>query len=259
MLFRSNARQLRHLQAVERVRLELLAAQINARPGEALQDHLQRLLSPGMLVWIVGQPLRSQAMPRMAAGFAVPIRLSALLQRAESQMRTPGPHEFRVGQLSYVSSGLTVPALEPRGLVKLGFLSDVTDDQAQEQFVQNLLAASALLTTLMTGLLLRPAIRSGLKPLEELSARLERVQTETLAQQQIPLEGQPLELLPIAEAFNRLLQRLAEAWERQSTFVNGVSHELRTPITIIGGYARRLARDNEKAQLSPQQIGRAHV
>ncbi|MFN7899575.1 MAG: sensor histidine kinase [Synechococcaceae cyanobacterium] len=250
-LLSANARRLRHLQAVERVRLELLAAQINSRKGEGLQDHLRRLLTPGMVVWMTGQSQRPQAMPRTAAGFAVPIPLPELLKQAEAHMGKAGPQEFRVGQLNYVSSGLTVPVLSPRGKVRLGFLSDVTEDQGQEQVVQNLLAASALVTTLLTGLLLRPAISSGLQPLGELSSRLERIQTETLAQQQIQLEDQPVELLPIAEAFNRLLQRLAEAWERQRTFVNGVSHELRTPITIIGGYARRLARDAEA--LTPRQ------
>jgi two-component system OmpR family sensor kinase len=255
-LLSANARRLRHSQAVERIRQELLAAQITARKGEGLQDHLRRMLTPGMVVWIPGKPLSPKGMPSIAAGFAVPIPLPDLLRLAESHMRRPGPHEFRVGLLSYVSSSLSVPVLNPRGMVRLGFISDVTDDQGQEQFVQNLLAASALITTLITGLLLRPAIRSGLQPLDELGSRLERIQTDSLAQQQIRLEDQPVELLPIAEAFNRLLQRLAEAWERQRTFVNGVSHELRTPITIIGGYARRLARGSEA--LSPpqrQQLG----
>jgi two-component system OmpR family sensor kinase len=250
-LLSANTRRLRHSQAVERIRQELLAAQIDERDGGGLHEHLRRLLTPGLVVWIVGQPLHRQGLPSIATGFALPIPLPKLLQLAETRMRSSGPQEFRVGQWSYVSSALSVSVLNPRGMVRLGFISDVSEDQAQEQFVQILLAASALITTLMTGLLLRPAIRSGLQPLDELGLRLERIHTDTLAQQQIPLDNQPVELLPIAEAFNRLLQRLAEAWERQRTFVNGVSHELRTPITIIGGYARRLARGAD--ELSPRQ------
>jgi hypothetical protein len=250
-LLSSNARRLRHSQAVERIRQELLAAQISERKGDGLREHLRRVLTPGMVVWIAGKPLHRQGMPSIAAGFAMSIPLPKLLKLAESQIGDGGPQEFRVGQWSYVSSVLSVPELTPRGMVRLGFISDVTEDQAQEQFLQILLAVSALITTLITGLLLRPAISSGLKPLDELGMRLEQIQTDSLAQQQIQLENQPIELLPIAEAFNRLLQRLSEAWERQGTFVNGVSHELRTPITIIGGYARRLAREAEP--LSPRQ------
>jgi two-component system OmpR family sensor kinase len=250
-LLSTNARLLRHSQAVERIRQELLAAQIGNRKGDDLRDHLRRLLTPGMVVWIAGQPLRRESKASIAAGFAVSIPLPELLRLAESQIGNSGPTEFRVGQRSYVSSALNLPEVPPRSMVRLGFISDVTDDQAQEHFLQILLAASALITTLITGLLLRPAIRSGLKPLDELGARLEQIQTSSLAQQQIRLEDQPVELLQIAESFNRLLQRLSEAWDRQCTFVNGISHELRTPITIIGGYARRLTRTAE--ELSPRQ------
>ncbi len=242
-LLSAHARRLRHLQAVERIRLELLTAQSHVAEPSRLQQQLNRLVAPGMVVWIVGSPLRPQTLPRVSAGFAMPISLPRLLRRAEALMGPPEPQELRIGQLTFLSSSLRVPLLNRREPLRIGFISDVSDDQAQEQVVQLLLVASGLITTLITGLLLRLAIRYGLQPLQDLGARLERIQLDSLAHQQLPLESQPIELLPIAVAFNGLLQRLAEAWDRQSTFVNGVSHELRTPITIIGGYARRLARD----------------
>ena len=37
--------------------------------------------------------------------------------------------------------------------------------------------------------------------------------------------------------------RLAAAWARERSFVDGVAHELRTPITVISGHAQRLQAD----------------
>ncbi len=136
-LLSANARRLRHSQAVERIRQELLAAQIGDRKGDDLRDHLQRLLTPGMVVWIAGQPLRRQSMPSIAAGFAMSIPLPRLLQLAESHLGHGGPQEFRVGQWTYVSSALSVPELTPRGMVRLGFISDVTDDQPRSSFCRS--------------------------------------------------------------------------------------------------------------------------
>jgi signal transduction histidine kinase len=46
----------------------------------------------------------------------------------------------------------------------------------------------------------------------------------------------------LAESFNHMLDRLADAFARQSDFVADASHELRTPLTIIRGQLEVLAR-----------------
>jgi signal transduction histidine kinase len=49
------------------------------------------------------------------------------------------------------------------------------------------------------------------------------------------------EVRVLAEAFNRMLDRLAEAFDSQRAFVADASHELRTPLTIIRGQLEVLA------------------
>jgi signal transduction histidine kinase len=51
------------------------------------------------------------------------------------------------------------------------------------------------------------------------------------------------EVRVLAEAFNHMLDRLAQAFVRQREFVADASHELRTPLTVIRGQLEVLAAD----------------
>ena len=120
---------------------------------------------------------------------------------------------------------------------------DVSASLAYERNVQLLLIAGAGLSTLVTAGLLRLVLWRGLvRPLNDLSDQLDALQADGLGEQLIDLKQQPLELQPIASAFNGLQQRLAAAWQRERRFVDGVAHELRTPITLISGRSQRLLR-----------------
>lgn len=54
------------------------------------------------------------------------------------------------------------------------------------------------------------------------------------------------ELKELAVTFNALLERLDDAYMKQTRFVADASHELRTPITVIKGYADMLDRWGKK-------------
>jgi signal transduction histidine kinase len=60
------------------------------------------------------------------------------------------------------------------------------------------------------------------------------------------LSGGPAdELRVLAESFNRMLDRLAEAFSSQRAFVADASHELRTPLTVIRGQIEVLAAQSQ--------------
>jgi signal transduction histidine kinase len=61
------------------------------------------------------------------------------------------------------------------------------------------------------------------------------------------------EVRVLAEAFNRMLDRLAEAFASQREFVADASHELRTPLTVISGQLEVLAAQENP---SSEEIGR---
>lgn len=50
------------------------------------------------------------------------------------------------------------------------------------------------------------------------------------------------ELVEFALTFNRMMDRIENAYKKQNQFVSDASHELRTPISVIQGYARMLER-----------------
>jgi two-component system, OmpR family, sensor kinase len=61
------------------------------------------------------------------------------------------------------------------------------------------------------------------------------------------------EVRVLAEAFNRMLDRLAEAFASQREFVADASHELRTPLTVISGQLEVLAAQENP---SSEEVGR---
>jgi two-component system OmpR family sensor kinase len=61
------------------------------------------------------------------------------------------------------------------------------------------------------------------------------------------------EVRVLAEAFNHMLDRLADAFERQRAFLADASHELRTPLTVVRGQLELLASSDAP---SPAEVHR---
>ena len=162
----------------------------------------------------------------------------ALVLRQQQGVPVAGPWDY--GGHRYLSSATPVGSKRAREVLYV--VQDVTLDIHRQQRNSLLLLMFAGVSTLVSAALLRPVLNAGLRPLEELSDRMEQIETETLGRKRLPLAPQPRELQRIAGTFNDLLDRLAVSWERQRAFVNAVSHELRTPITLVAGYAARLQR-----------------
>jgi signal transduction histidine kinase len=66
-------------------------------------------------------------------------------------------------------------------------------------------------------------------------------------------ESAAVEVRTLAEAFDRMLDRLDDAFSRQRQFVSDASHELRTPLTAIRGQLEVLARS---ARPAPEEVRR---
>jgi signal transduction histidine kinase len=242
----SRLRQERHdaqVQATSQLLQQLLPQQLDSTAE--LQRHLAELASPTLLIWLVWlEPDRSVAGPPILPSGTLFQEFHAshgLVRAADAAVRPDGSaREFRFNGRTYFTCSLPI-RLAARSY-QLRFLQDFTLETDQERLISLLLVAVAGASALFTSALLRLVIRRGLRPLDAFSTTLAGINTGSLNTERLSLTGQPIELHPIATAFNDLLDRLAEAWEHQRTFVNGVSHELRTPITLISGYSRRLLR-----------------
>jgi signal transduction histidine kinase len=78
-------------------------------------------------------------------------------------------------------------------------------------------------------------------PLRRMAAVATRVDAGELDPRMAPSAGSGDEVRVLAESFNHMLDRLAEAFAGQRAFIADASHELRTPITVIRGQLEVLA------------------
>jgi signal transduction histidine kinase len=78
-------------------------------------------------------------------------------------------------------------------------------------------------------------------PLRRLAQVATRIDAGDLGPRMEISGGRLDEVRVLAEAFNRMLDRLAEAFASQREFVADASHELRTPLTVISGQLEVLA------------------
>jgi two-component system heavy metal sensor histidine kinase CusS len=99
-----------------------------------------------------------------------------------------------------------------------------------------------LSAVLAFGLLLAAAsgawvARRGLLPLVAITRVTERIGAQQLADR-LRVSSWPTELTALATAYNRMLDRLQESFERLSQFSADMAHELRTPINNLVGEAQ---------------------
>ncbi|MDP5291255.1 heavy metal sensor histidine kinase [Oceanimonas sp. CHS3-5] len=91
-----------------------------------------------------------------------------------------------------------------------------------------LTAGIALISVLLGWL----ASHSGLKPLRSL-ARLSTQVTASKLDHRLPLSKAPAELHGPIRAFNDMLDRLEDSFQRLTTFSSDIAHELRTPVNSL--------------------------
>ncbi|MEO6279100.1 ATP-binding protein [Roseateles sp.] len=90
------------------------------------------------------------------------------------------------------------------------------------------------------------AVRSGMRPLNQLAERVARRDSQDLS----PLGFTPRhdELRPLVGAFDGLLARLRGQLQRERAFVQDAAHELRTPMAVVAAQAHLLAHAADDAE-----------
>jgi two-component system, OmpR family, heavy metal sensor histidine kinase CusS len=125
------------------------------------------------------------------------------------------------------------PSWEPSGgeLSVRVILSKATDDQLLNRLAAILLGA-ALVGALAVSLGSFVLVRMGLGPVHLLVEQARQLTADKL-RQHLDGSAQPLELQPLVEQFNELLERLSRTYDQLEAFNADVAHELRTPLTTM--------------------------
>lgn len=115
-----------------------------------------------------------------------------------------------------------------------------------EDYRKRLLAAMAvgILVSLAAGVLVA---RHGLRPIDEMTRTVRRI-TPSRLHARVAAAGWPSELAGLAAAFDEMLDRLEESFERLRRLSDDIAHELRTPVNnILGQTEVALTRAGEGA------------
>ncbi|MGA2011543.1 MAG: ATP-binding protein [Solirubrobacteraceae bacterium] len=113
--------------------------------------------------------------------------------------------------------------------------------------------ALALLLALVASYLAGASVSLPLRRMARVAARVDdgdlapRMPTSSLAGQEFGV---------LAESFNHMLDRLAQAFAAQRDFIADASHELRTPLTVIGGQLEVLAAQERPEPEEVQRVQR---
>jgi two-component system, OmpR family, sensor kinase len=148
-----------------------------------------------------------------------------------------------VGNLRLLERSVVLPG-GPRVTIGVGEpLASVASAQRGVARAFVLAAILALLGALLGAYLIGTRVS---RPLRRMAAVAARVDAGDLHPRLEDPGGESEEVRVLADAFNHMLDRLADAFAGQRAFVADASHELRTPLTVIRGQIEVLA-----AQKSP--------
>lgn len=100
--------------------------------------------------------------------------------------------------------------------------------------------ALAFLITALLGYLL---LRRGLRPLHRMAAHAAAITPASL-HTRLDSRDAPVELQPLGEAFNAMLDRLDDGYRRLTQFSADLAHEIRTPVGSLMGHCQVALRQN---------------
>jgi signal transduction histidine kinase len=191
------------------------------------------------------------------AAIAEPELLRTVVQRLQTQS-DPQLQQIQMLDVVVCASSLK---LQQSPIGTLYLILDITTDQQQFlQLIRSLVAANIVgLIILVIAIALEA--RRLLAPLSTVSQMTTAISIEDLDEKRLTLDSKaPKEVQDLVMAFNRLLDRLSDAWrqqrntaEQQRQFVSNVSHELRTPLSIVRGYVDSILRRGQNLTDAQQE------
>lgn len=161
------------------------------------------------------------------AAFPAPISVTSTRPSLRS-VRTAGNRRYLLSS----AIARTGPHGQQRRIIRLAI--DVSNDDGILTDFRHIAALVLLAGVFLSALLGAWVARYGLQPLNHLARTVEAT-TALKLNQRIEPSLWPGEFVPLANALNRLLRHLEEAFARLSGYAADLAHELRTPINNLMG------------------------
>lgn len=200
----------------------LRAAMAGASSVDQLNEHKPALL---------GELAHSPDLALLVRGANGDVWFDSLPQTMTSPSARPGLHTLNDNGVSYRAYTLALQPDQPDS-PQLTLLLDITHHQHFLERMQRLIWLTVGLSALATALLGAWAARSGLRPLRQMTEVAASVSASSLTTR-LPQTDMPPELAELSQAFNAMLIRLDDAFQRLSAFSADIAHELRTPLSNL--------------------------
>jgi two-component system sensor histidine kinase TctE len=135
-------------------------------------------------------------------------------------------------------------AAEPGALLRVAETRHQRDAIARE--ILTAVIVPQVLLIALAGLIVRAGVGRGLRPLKDLQRAVAARSHKDLS----PLDEQqvPVEVRPLVQSVNALLQRLEQVLQLQSRFIADAAHQLKTPVAGLKAHIELLARQPEPAE-----------
>lgn len=216
--------------------IEIYSDMVSLKTGA--QKAIDNLTNPQTLLWIKdarGQITAQSNLIKMGSREKILLSLTKI---------PPSPELQRINGRYWLlcANSLTVKGVN---LGKVYIAQDITGDQTLFLRLMGNLSLASFLAILSLSAALACYVRQSLLPLKRLSQLAAKISAEQLAAAHLQLENAPSEVRELTQAWEEMLLRLGEAWERQRQFASNVSHELRTPLTLVSGYLQSTLRRSD--------------
>lgn len=162
--------------------------------------------------------------------------IEALELRLHSKDATSGnsasaaPHVPSDASLHFTPEETPQASFNPQGLSHEKNLTIVIDEAQARFTLTNWYVTAGV--TLLSGIIAYFVSGRALRPLEDFSSQIEKVQLTNLENMHVSTDTL-IEFRSIADSFNDMLDRLHVAFAAQRQFTGNAAHELRTPLALL--------------------------
>ncbi len=165
----------------------------------------------------------------------------------------PGLHNYRLRDVGGVRVQVT-PVSRRGHILATAVIGEPLSavERAQDGVATTFLLVGSLTLLVAIGAAYLLAARTA-APLRRMARTAAQVDAGDLAPR-IASRGPRDEIRVLADAFDHMLDRLADAFSRQQAFVADASHELRTPLTVIRGQLEVLAAQRDVSRADVDRV-----